>query len=136
VAAIINSPGTGYLYALIRQKKFPAVHQGKYYKVSDLDLRGWIATHRQKIVDADLYATYNNLNEPKGASQDSQTARADATRIRGPRRRSTQFDSSARAGGNWHTRAGGTLDQNLGGATGTETQPEIKGGWPWEEDRR
>jgi excisionase family DNA binding protein len=48
-----------YLYGLIRNGKFPAIREGKYYRIRESDLSAWIEEHREKSIDNELYQSYS-----------------------------------------------------------------------------
>jgi hypothetical protein len=63
-------------------------------RVRPADLRQFIATNLQSSIDSRTYATYIQGCDRKGASADTEATRAYTSRIRGPRRRGDQLDSS------------------------------------------
>jgi excisionase family DNA binding protein len=108
-----------YLYGLIRQGKFPAIYVGRHPRIRPSDLEDWLGQpdHQPPSrVDEGQYATYNSRRDRRRTPSDSQTTRAYAARIRGPRRRRAELDSAAGEGGNRYPRAVGPADPDSGGA--------------------
>ncbi len=78
----------GYVYELTRRGKIPAVRFGKYVRVPDSALKGWIVDR----LDSGVHVTHTRPHDGGGGAPDTNTARAHPT----PARRTGRGDKEQR----------------------------------------
>jgi len=79
---------------LFAQGTFPAVRQGRYVRVREADLSQWIEAHRKKPLDKQVYTMYSSSHDRQTTSTDQNKDATHTSRIRGPRKRNSEHDSS------------------------------------------
>lgn len=72
----------GRVYELCRQGKLPTVRIGKYVRISEVELTGWLARRRAcGSLDTGIYSAYSRRRERQGAATHTETPRPNASRI-------------------------------------------------------